>query len=176
MWLLKQKRHGALAILAKPAFGLLLAALSSAQVLMAGTDLHWLWDDRCAACHGHSGEFTRRFLRADDGELIGPHHSDNLRIFMRHHYLPASEVDAVYAMLLAQALTPPRFQAECSNCHGSAAQLVRAGTTLHAGDPLRLRSGQTVRQFLQGHRGLQADDIDFYVALLTRVAAETGRP
>jgi len=171
-----QRRQGALATLARIALGLSLAALSSAQVVVAGTDLHWLWDDRCAACHGHSGEFTRRFLRADDGALSGPHHSDNLRVFMRHHYLPASEVDAVYAMLLAQALTPPRFQAECRNCHGSAAQLVRAATTLRAGDSLRLHSGQTVRQFLQGHRGLQTDDIDFYVALLTRVAVETGKP
>jgi hypothetical protein len=124
----------------------------------------------------HSGEFTRRFLRADDGMLSGPHHRDNLRDFMRHHYLPASEVDACYAMLLAQALTPPRFQAECRNCHGSAARLVRAATTLRAGDRPRLHSGQTVRQVLHGHRGLQADDIDFYVALLTRVAEETGKP
>jgi hypothetical protein len=176
IWLLRQSRRGALAILVKLAPGLLLAALSSTLVLAAGTDLHWLWDDRCVECHGHSGEFTRRFLRADDGELSGPHHSDNLRDFMRHHYIPASEVDAVYAMLLAQALTPPRFQSECSNCHASAAQLVRASTTLRAGDSLRLRSGQTVRQFLQGHRALQTGDIDFYVALLTRVAGETGKP
>lgn len=177
MRVLKQRRHGALAILAKTAFGLLLAVLSSAQALAAGSDLHWLWDDRCAECHGHSGEFARRFLRAADGELSGPHRSsDNLRNFMRHHYLPASEVDALYAMLLAQAQTKPRFQAECGKCHGSAAQLVRASTMLRAGDSLRLLSGQTVQLFLQGHRGLQTQDIDFYVSLLTRVAIETGKP
>ena len=176
MWVLKHRRRAALAILVITTCGLLFTILSSAQVVVAGTDLHWLWDDRCAECHGHSGEFSRRFLRASDGQLTGRHHGENLRDFMRHHYLPASEVDALYDMLLAQALTPPRFQAECGNCHGSAAQLVRAGTTLRAGDSLRLLSGQTVRHFLQGHRGLQADDIDFYVALLTRVAAETGKP
>jgi len=175
MWVLKQGRHDALAILAKTVFYLLLAVMSSAQVLVADTDLHWLWDDRCAECHGHSGEFARRFLRAADGELSGPHRGKNLRNFMRQHYLQASEVDAVYAMLLAQAQTQPRFQAECGGCHGSAAQLVRASMTLRAGDSLRLLSGQTVQHFLQGHRGLQTEDIDFYVSLLTRVAIETGK-
>jgi hypothetical protein len=174
MWIVKQSCHGTLAILATTVCGL--ALLSSARFLVAGTDLHWLWDDRCAECHGHSGDFTRRFLRASDGRLTGRHHSDDLREFLRHHYLPANEADAVYAMLLAQALTPPRFRAECGRCHDNAAQLVRSSTTLRAGDSLRLLSGQTVRQFLQGHRGLRSDDIDFYVALLTRVAAETGKP
>jgi len=154
----------------------LLAALPSVRGAPAGTDLHWLWDDRCADCHGHAGEFTRRFLRANDGRLEGRHHVANLREFMRFHYTPASEVDALYAMLLAQALTPPRFRTECGNCHGSAAQLVRASITLRPGDVPRLRSGQTLRQFLQGHRGLHGDDVDFYVELLTRVAAETGQP
>jgi hypothetical protein len=169
MWELKQRRQGELAILAKTVLCLLLAVMSNAQVLVAGTDLHWLWDDRCAECHGHSGEFARRFLRAADGELSGPHRGKNLRNFMRHHYLQAGEVDAVYAMLLAQAQTQPRFQAECGGCHGSAAQLVRASMTL------RLLSGQTVQHFLQGHRGLQTGDIEFYVSLLTRVAIETGK-
>lgn len=173
MWALKQK---CLATLAMTICGLLFAILSSAQVVAAGTDLHWLWDDRCAECHGHSSEFTRRFLRASDGQLSGHRHGDNLRKFMRHHYLPASEVDALYDMLLAQALTPPRFQVECGNCHGRAAQLVRASTSLRAGDSLRLLSGQTVQQFLHGHRGLQGTDVDFYVALLTRIAGETGKP
>lgn len=173
----KQSCHVALAILAKTACGLLLTVLSSTQTLVAGPDLHWMWDDRCAECHGHSGEFARRFLRAADGELSGPHRSgDNLRNFMRHHYLRASEVDALYAMLLAQAQTPPRFQAQCGKCHGRAAQLVRTSTTLRAGDSLRLLSGQTVQDFLQGHRGLQAEDVDFYVSLLTRIAIETGKP
>jgi hypothetical protein len=28
----------------------------------SGIDLHWLWDDRCATCHGHAGDFARKFL------------------------------------------------------------------------------------------------------------------
>lgn len=168
-------RQRALAMLLKTAASLLLATLSATQVLVAGTDLHWLWDDRCAECHGHSGEFSRRFLRADDGTLRGLHHADNLRDFMHHHYLPASEVDAIHDMLLAQSLTPPRFQTECGKCHGSAVQLVRASVTLQADHSLRLGSGQTVQQFLQGHRRLQTADIEFYVSLLTRVAVETGQ-
>jgi hypothetical protein len=176
MSVVKHRCNGASAILATTACSLLLAILSSVHVLVAGTDLHWLWDDRCAECHGHSADFTRQFLRASDGQLAGRHHDANLREFMRHHYLPVSEVDALYAMLLAQAVTPPRFATECGKCHGNAARLVRANTRLRAGEALELLSGQTLRHFLQGHRGLQGDDIDFYVELLTRVAAETGKP
>ncbi len=39
---------------------------------------------------------------------------------------------------------------------------------------MSLRSGQTTRQFLQGHRRLTPQDIDFYESLLIRIARETG--
>ncbi len=142
----------------------------------AGTDLHHLWDDRCAECHGHSGNFTRKFLRVDEGRLLGRHHGEGLQEFMRHHYLRADAVDAVYQMLLAQALTAPRFKQECSRCHDSAASLLRDTAVLHEDGSLGLLSGQSMRQFLQGHRGLQPEDVEFYVKLLTRVAIELGQP
>jgi hypothetical protein len=153
---------------------LLLAAVATVQTSAAAGDLHWLWDDRCADCHGHSGDFTRRFLQVVDGRLRGRHHVDDLREFMRHHYLPAASVDAVYEMLRAQALTPPRFKQECSRCHGRASSLVRDSLVAGENGALVLRSGQSLREFMQGHRRLQAGDVDFFVALLDRVAAELG--
>jgi hypothetical protein len=73
-------------------------------------DLHWLWDDRCAACHGHAGDFTRKFLNVSGGELQGPHHVNDLRRFLHNHYLAGNEVEAIYNMLLAQAINQARFK------------------------------------------------------------------
>jgi hypothetical protein len=141
----------------------------------AGADLHWLWDDRCASCHGHSAEFARKFLSVSNGELQGRHHLDNLRQFMRNHYLPDSETDATYEMLLAQVLTPPRFRDECSRCHNSASEFVRQALEFRKGVLTGRESGEWVRGFLDRHRGLASADVRFYSDLLERVADEVYR-
>jgi len=138
----------------------------------ASTDLHWLWDNRCAECHGHSADFSHKFLRVSNGQLQGPHHTRNLKLFLRNHYAPAGEVDAIYAMLLAQATTAPRFKTECSNCHGSAANFIRDSIVLQDGELKSRESGVSVHQFMQTHRRLSQDDIEFFMNLLTRVAGE----
>ena len=165
--------------LARPplvAVAILSLAICFAAGAADGTDLHRLWDSACADCHGHSAEFSRRFLEARDGRLLGRHHRKDLLQFMHRHYLRADAVDAVYDMLLAQAQTPPRFREECSACHGGAAELLRASDVRWLGDSLRLGSGLGMREFLQGHRGLLAADVDFYQSLFERIAAEIGRP
>lgn len=139
-------------------------------------DLHWLWDNQCAECHGHSSEFARKFLKATNGQLQGNHRTRSLRLFMRNHYTRDTEVDAVYDMLLAQVQTKPRFKQECGNCHGSAAAFVRHSVVLQDGVLLSRESGQPMQKFLQQHRQLQADDVDFYLSLLNRIAREVYRP
>ena len=157
-------------------WAILILSIGSPASAVTGTDLHRLWDDACAECHGHSADFSRRFLEVRDGRLRGRHHGDDLLRFMRHHYLRADAVDAVYRMLLAQVQTPPRFREECSACHRGAADLLRASDVHWQGDSLRLGSGRSMREFLGGHRGLQPEDIDFYQSLFERIAAEIGRP
>lgn len=142
----------------------------------SGIDLHWLWDNQCAECHGHSAEFAHKFLKVTDGQLQGNHHVQGLRLFMRNHYTRNTEVDAVYEMLLAQALTKPRFKQECSNCHDRAASFVRQSLVLQDNVLLSRESGQPVREFLQQHRQLDANDINFFMSLLNRVAREVYRP
>jgi len=153
-----------------------LAALVVPSARAAGIDLHWLWDDRCADCHGHAGDFARRFLSVSEGRLQGWHHVNDLRRFLHNHYLSANEVDAVYAMLLAQAASQARFRQECAHCHDSAAGLVRTSLELRDGILISRRSGRPVRGFLEHHRGLKSDDVDFFVKLLTRVSNEIYRP
>ena len=139
---------------------------------IAGTDLHWLWDDRCAECHGHSSDFSRQFLQVSDGQLQGPHHTQNLKIFLRNHYAPADKVEAIYDMLLAQVTTAPRFKAECSSCHDSASQFIRDSIIIQNGELISRESGKSVREFMQTHRKLKQDDIEFFISLLNRIAGE----
>ena len=144
------------------------ASLSKA----ADIDLHWLWENRCADCHGHAGEFSRQFLTEANGELQGRHHVRDLRAFMQHHYLNADEVDAIYNMLLAQTRTQARFKTECSRCHRHAADFVRQSLELRDGQLASRRSGRDIAAFLAKHQGLSPDDVAYFTALLTRVANE----
>lgn len=67
--------------------GLLVAMLAVPAARAYDTDLHWLWDNRCEFCHGHAGEFSRKFLSVSNGQLQGPHHSDDFHLFLRNPYL-----------------------------------------------------------------------------------------
>jgi hypothetical protein len=77
-------------------------------------------------------------------------------------------------MLLAQVTTVPRFKAECSNCHDSASQFIRNSIVLQHGELVGRKSGISVREFMQTHRRLNPDDIEFFIDLLTRVAGEVN--
>jgi len=142
----------------------------------SGIDLHWLWDNQCADCHGHSGEFSRKFLKVNNGQLQGRHDTRNLAAFMRNHYASNIEVDAIYEMLLAQALTRPRFKQECSQCHDGAASFVRHSLVLQDEVLLSRQSGQPTREFMLQHRQLETSDVNFFMDLLNRVAREVYRP
>jgi hypothetical protein len=156
-------------------FVLLLMSTPARASAAAGFDLHWYWDNNCAECHGHSGKFARQFLHISSDQLLGRHHVDNLFVFMRHHYTRSDRVEAIHEMLKAQVATEPRFEQQCSKCHGTATSLVRDSSILRNEILMSRRNGQTTRQFLQGHRRLTPQDIDFYENLLTRIARETGQ-
>lgn len=155
---------------------LIAALMASAAVDASRIDLHKLWHSHCAECHGHAADFARKFLSVSDKELLGWHHVHNLRQFMQNHYLMESEVDAVYNMLLAQADIPPRFQDECSKCHGTAADFVRNSLELRDDVLFSRESGTPTREFLENHRKLIPADIEFFIDNLTRVANEVYRP
>lgn len=140
------------------------------------TDLHRLWDDRCIECHGHAASFSRQYLTVVDGTLQGRHPARDLRLFLRNHFLAAEEVEAVHAMLLAQASSNPQFKERCSGCHQSAAQFARDTLLFRSGVLYGRKSQQPVEEFLQSHRNNSAEDAAFFSALLTRVAREVEVP
>jgi hypothetical protein len=144
----------------------------------AGIDLHDYWDQRCQSCHGHSSEFARRFLRVENGRLLGAHHRTDLDVFLRHHYLSDDLIAPVSAMLMAQVTTPPLFRDLCSRCHGSAAEFARKSLTLRDGVLVGRASGRRVADYLASHGELAPADVPIVADSLARVRQEvssTGR-
>ena len=147
---------------------------SSLSAWTAGVDLHRSWDDRCAECHGHAGEFARKHLRVHDGVLVGHHERRDLRQFMQNHYAAGADIEAIYEMLLAQASTEARFKSECGGCHAKASDLVRTNVLRRDGMLFGRSSGKPLAMLLRGHGGLREVDVPFFVQLLDRIEAEVN--
>ena len=166
-----------LAILVSGAmFTAALLMLTSAGAVSPEPDLHWLWHDRCAGCHGHAADFARNSLHAPDGRLHGRHHEGDLRLFLHNHYLSGHEVDAVYNMLMAQVQTQARFKYECSECHRIASEFIRDSLEFRDGVLYGRDSGNRIRDFLTSHRDMTEEDVEYFNSLLVRIAREIYRP
>ena len=132
-----------------------------------------IWDSRCEECHGDNVRFARKYLWKIDGELQGQHHVDNLSLFMRQHYIPKHEIEAILNMLLDEANSPLRFKEDCGSCHGEVAKFVEKSIWVRGNEITGLESGKDIREFLPGHRELPPEDVSFYLRLFARVA---GKP
>jgi hypothetical protein len=152
----------------------LLATALSAPVAWAGPDLHEYWDTRCRECHGDSAAFARSTLRVEGGRLLGRHHTEGLATFLRQHYLTDDLVAPVMQMLQAQASASPLFKDKCGGCHGTAADFARESLERRDGVLVGRASGRPVREYLQRHGGLRAEQLAPMVSTLERVFAETG--
>ena len=141
----------------------------------AARDIRAAWDSRCEECHGDVDTFAGKYLWAVDGKLQGRHHVDNIRLFLGRHYTPKHELAATYDLLLSQANDPIRFRDNCSECHGDAEQFVRQSIFGKDDGMTGVASGEAVRKFLESHRDLQPDDVDFYMRLFVRVKDQIGR-
>ena len=137
-------------------------------------DLHEHWDQRCQVCHGHSGQFARKFLRVENGRLLGTHHGNDLDVFLRNHYLTDKLVEPMRAMLTAQVTTPPLFAQKCAGCHGTAATSARRSLAFSNGSLVGVSSGRKVADLLSSHGGLAPDEVLIVVESLTRVRGEVG--
>lgn len=67
-----------------------------------------------------------------------------------------------------------RFQDECSECHGDAKEFALDWLAFKDGRLMATGVEKPVADFLKKHQGLAAEDIDYYVDLLTRVAKDAG--
>lgn len=136
-------------------------------------DAKAIWDSRCEECHGDPAKFSGKYLWNIEGRLQGRHHIDNLDLFMRNHYIPEHEIEAIHNMLLEQANSPVRFKAECGGCHGDANEFVGKSIWVRGGEITGLESGMDISEFLPTHQELQPEDVAYYRRLFARIA---GKP
>ena len=136
-------------------------------------DAQAIWDSRCEECHGDPARFSSKYLWNIEGQLQGRHHIDNLNLFMRNHYIPKHEIEAIRNMLLDQANSPVRFKTECGGCHGDANEFVGKSIWVRGSEITGLESGIDISEFLPTHRELQPEDVAFYQKLFARIA---GKP
>ncbi|SOE00469.1 c-type cytochrome [Caenispirillum bisanense] len=153
-----------------------LAAVAAAIVLSgsgapaAAEDLHRLFEDRCAACHGDAGPFAHEVL-AGRGLT-----AERLARFLGRHGGAGADAGPLATMLLAQAETPPLFRRQCTICHGKAADFVRDHLIRRDGILVGRYTARPVAPFLDRHAGLTPAEQAFFTDLLTRVEGEVHAP
>ncbi|MBI1207102.1 MAG: hypothetical protein GC191_07415 [Azospirillum sp.] len=145
-----------------------------AATAAAAKDIHQFWDAQCAHCHGHAERFARTDLVVKAGRLQGRRIGYDLRRFLPDHGVPAELAAPIYAMLLAQAATAPRFKQNCARCHGAAADFARSALSFKGQVLYGTETGMPVTDFLATHRALAPEDAAFFASLLARVKREVG--
>lgn len=142
---------------------------------VSAADLHAFWDDRCAECHRHAGEFARNHLKVQDGRLVGRKASRDICDFIAKHGAGETLAGPICAMLTAQAQTRSLFKDTCGGCHGTAADLARGHLAATKDGTLMGKSnGREIGPFLSSHGGLAAGEIPLVVEALNRVYREVG--
>ncbi len=149
--------------------GSLLLALIPVDTV--AVDARSIWDNRFGYCHGDPAEFFGKYLWNVGDRLQRQHHIDDLQLFMRRHYLPEHMIEPITDMLLADANSPLRFDAECGECHGDAAAFVEKSLWIRGGGITGMGTGRELAEFLPNHRDLNPEDVEFYLKLLLRVDA-----
>lgn len=160
-----------LRLLAAAAVALCLTAL---QHTARAVDLHAFWDNRCAECHGHAAEFSRKHLGIAGDRLVGSRAGRDLRTFLATHESGGEHAGAIYAMLLAQAGTPQLFQQKCAGCHGTAADYARKSLVLDGGVAKTRDGGRAVLDVLARHGKVTPEEARTIADSLSRVLRETA--
>jgi hypothetical protein len=84
--------------------------------------------------------------------------------------------DEVYAMLLAQASTPPVYQKKCRGCHQNAGELARSSLAINRGTVVGRNSRRSLADFLPNHVRLNSEELSVLLESLTRVYREVHGP
>jgi hypothetical protein len=154
--------------------GSVVAALCALMVSVwssdaASVDLHRLFEERCAGCHGHAGDFARETFTVVDGGLRGRH--TDLRAFLKRHQGQQTdeEVEGIYALFLKQVQEGGRFKNQCGMCHQKATRLARKSLIVVDGELRGRYTGNTIRTFLLDHGRLDAQEAAFFYDVLLEV-------
>ena len=141
----------------------------AAAPLSAAEDFHELFEERCAGCHGHAGNFARTSLELVEGKLRGRESGRAIAPFLRTHRggLDAEQAALFTAVFAEQVESGGLFFERCAICHQRARSLVRGRLILEDGRLRGRYSGYDIRTFLEGHgRSTPEEAALFYDALL----------
>ncbi len=135
----------------------------------AAEDFHELFERRCAACHGHAGDFARKTLVIVEGELRGRKSGRPIGPFLATHRggLEPETAALFTEVLFRQVESGGLFQRHCAICHVRARDLVQARLIVADGRLLGRYSGADMGTFLRGHgRATEEEAERLYDALL----------
>ena len=138
-------------------------------------DIHDWFESRCGECHQHMGDLAQESLTYIDGTLSGQTSGKDIRIFLPNHYGKPTpkETAALYDQLLWQIQAGRKFKTRCAICHVRARTLAQK-KLLRDNDTLRGRyTGRDMTEFLKHHGRIDAEEVVFFIQLLTRLSPTT---
>lgn len=154
-----------LIVLANVSFAFLATEASSFEV-------HEFFEAQCGHCHQHAINVAQENLIIEHGTLRGRTSGNDIRTFLPAHFGHPNqeETSALYDLFFRQVKEGGVFKDRCTICHGSARELAH-GKLIRDGDVVRGRySGNNLTEFLSNHARIGADEVDFFIQLLARMA------
>lgn len=146
--------------------------LPGATVRAETTDYHALFEERCTACHGHAGDFSRDRLQVQNGEVTSRTGRD-LEDFLTRHKggLPADEIRGLLGMFLSQVGAGTFFKDTCMTCHDRAYDFARLFLIERDGVLWGRYSARPVAEFLPGHARMTQEQAARMTAALAAILA-----
>ncbi len=147
---------------------MLTSGASSAQAL----DPHDTFEAECLSCHGHAGDFARRYLSLDGATPLTSG-GEPVADFLGHHRggLPGPVIEQVVAMFRAQLSSDGLFgspEKRCLFCHDRAHDFAHRQLVLRGGTLIGRYTGRDVAGFLPGHAGLTPGEAAQIYTILER--------
>ncbi|MCK5445973.1 MAG: hypothetical protein KAI73_10140 [Rhodospirillaceae bacterium] len=140
-------------------------------------DVHELFETRCGQCHQHSGDVAQERLVIAKGILRGRTSGNDILVFLpKHHGRPnPKETAALYDLFFSQVKGGGVFKDRCAICHVSAREFARLNLIRDC-DVVRGRyTGNNLTEFLVNHGRIGADEVDFFIQLMARLAPALDR-
>ena len=156
----------------------LLAPLAPASMAQP-IDPHALFEQKCGRCHdGHAGDFARKSLLFENGELVSQKSRKRILDFLPRHFgkLSADEVGALVDAFERQVQTDGLYQEKCRICHEPARALARRELALKHDQLVGRYTGADIKRLLSYHGRLSdQEQTIIYDMLVWQLATAEGQ-
>lgn len=136
-----------------------------------GADFHRIFEERCASCHGHAGEFVRGALTERDGTLESLRTGRPVSEILTSHAggLEPDKVALFVEVFTAQLRSGGFYRERCDICHGRAREFARLRLIVREGRLTGRYSGRDIEAFLPGHARMTAEEARRMLEALTAI-------